>query len=107
MRVLSVLFALVAAASLCLARPAHAGPSDAEKVLKLVRKLATDEDTVFDSDVKPRTLCHCKVAPTNRLGFLVFDTSLHIRCAIPTTISAEGEFQVVEFGCVDFEILSR
>lgn len=42
-----------------------------------------------------------------RLGLLAYGANPQILCAVPTTIDAEDELQVVDFGCMDFEILSR
>jgi hypothetical protein len=106
MRALPTLLLLVAAFSVGLARPAQAGLSGRQELMKLAARYAVPIDAVFDPAMKPKTLCYC-TAGDRSVGFLGVTLALEFICAVPTSFSAEGEFQVVDYGCTDFEIIGR
>lgn len=85
---------------------ATAASTDQDKIGKIVRKYAYTGN-VFDEKFKPKAICHCHdTALRQKAGILFTTNGLDIYCAIPTTVT-NGELQVVDFGCQDFDIIGK
>jgi hypothetical protein len=84
-----------------------AGTSDRDKLAKAVGKVAISSTTVFTPQFRPKATCYCRTDVQRRVGFLVTGDGTTVVCGVPTTVTLEGMFLVVDYGCQDFEVLGK